>query len=288
MIGRRVIQVALYAWLMCVTLVSAQPPRPEGRDKFFDALGEAHRQLLPRRELVGLLWHDSVQKEVGLSPENYQKIEQLRREEFNKVMALRDELKDQALSKEEIVKKIIETQAPIDQQLYELLHNPEHANFDRLLGIYVQSRSFSAATNETVAERIGLVGDAYLEYRKARGEIWHQLMDENREKMGNLIREGDRKKISRLFEEAEKKLNSSLAAKLTNEQRTALQQLEGEKFDLPKQPFDFRGPRGRRGGGGDRERGDRERGDRDPNNPPSNEKAKDCEKENNPTRAPRR
>jgi uncharacterized protein YajQ (UPF0234 family) len=255
---------------MCNTFVIAQPPRPEGRDKFYDALGEVHRQLLPRRELVGLLWREEVQKEVGLSPENYQKIEQLRRDEFTKVMALRDELKDKGLTKDEIVQKIIETQAPIDRELHELLHNPEHANFERLLGIYVQSRSFSAATNETVAERIGLTGEAYLEYRKARGEIWHQLMDENREKMGNLIREGDRKKIAQLFEEAEKKLNAELAAKLTAEQRTSLQQLEGEKFELSKQPFDFRGPRGRRG---DRERGDRERG-----SPASNEKDKDCEK----------
>lgn len=272
MIVRRVTQFALIFGLMYSTFVSAQPPLPEGRDPFFDALGEAHRQLLPRREVVGLLWHESVRKEVGLSPGNYQKIEQLRRDEFNKVMALRDELKDQALSKDEIVQKIIETQAPADRELYEMLLNPQHAKFDRLLGIYVQSRSFSAATNETVAERIGLKDDAYIEYRKARGEIWHQLMDENRDKMGNLIREGDRKEISQLFEEAEKKLNRALAVKLTAEQRTALKELEGEKFDLPKQPFDFRGPRGRRGG-------ERERGARERSSPASNEKDKDCEKD---------
>ncbi len=268
MIGRRVIQVAFLFWLMCNTFVTAQPPRPEGWDKFYDALGEVHRQLLPQRELVGLLWREEVRNEVGLSPENYQKIDQLRLDAFTKVMALRDELKD--LTKDEIVRKIIDTQAPIDRELHELLLNPEHANFDRLLGIYVQSRSFSAATNETVAKRIGLTGDAYLEYRKARGEIWHQLMDENRDKMGNLIREGDRKKIAQLFEEAEKKLNAALADKLTAEQRTALQQLEGEKFELSKQPLDFRGPRGRRG--------DRERGDRERESPASNEKDKDCEK----------
>ncbi len=269
---RRVTQVTLTFCLLCCSQLCAQPPRTENRDKFYDALGEAHRQLIPQRELVGLLWHKEIRDEVGLSAENYEMIEALRNKQYTAVMAIGEELRDPTLTKEERVKRIVEAQAPLDKQIYELLQNSENAKFDRLLGLYVQSRGFSAATNEIVAERIGLEGDAFIEYRRARGETWHQLMDENRDKMSNLIREGDRQKISRLFEEADKKLNVALASKLSSEQRAALLKLQGEKFDLPKQP-DFRGPRGRRGNG---RRGNGDRGP-PPGGPPERQKpSKEC------------
>ena len=249
MIGGRLIKVSISIWLLGLAQLGAQPPRIDGRGErdwlYFDALREAHHELSPNRELLDLLWHDTVRKEIGLSVENYQEIQELRREGFKAVMDLREELKGKQFDKAALVHEILESQRPVDERIFELLGNPDHANFERLIGIYVQSYGPRAATNAMVAQRIGLVGDEFAAFRKARGEIWHQLMDENRDHVGKLIREEERKKIARLFEEAGKKLDLALAARLTAEQRSQLQLLEGEQIDLPKQG---RGPpRGRRG-----------------------------------------
>lgn len=226
-----------------------------GRDPFFEAMREAFRDLTPNRELMELLWHSEVRSEIGLSREKHEEIEKILRESFTQVMALRDSAAEQKLDKDEWKGKILAIQSPVDQKIMAMLADPMVAKLDRLIGIYVQNRGFRSAANAAVAKRIGLEGDDFESFRKARSELWHRLMDENRDKMSGLIREGQRDKIAQLFEEAERKLDGELSFRLTTAQKRELQELKGEPFDLPRRNPDMRG-RGPRGGSGEGRPGD--------------------------------
>ena len=271
MLAKQITKLLALVMLLCATQAFAQPPqpntqqpkeqqpneqpsagrrpgpRPGERDPFFEAIRDAHRRQAAIREIFDLLRHESVQTEIQLSSEKLMEIQEVFRNSFNSIFELRNELKDSTESKEALVEKILQRQIPFDQKVFSLLR--ENAKYDRLLGIYVQAREYRAAANEDVASRIGLVGDDLQAFRTARSDIWHRLMDDNRDKIGNLIREGKRDEISELFEDAEKRLNEALAMKLTSEQRKALHDLEGQKFELPNRPFDFRGPPPHGGGG---------------------------------------
>ncbi len=260
--------------------VGAQPPggknpaprpgsRPGGQDdearnQFFEAMRDAHRRQIPDREIVDLLRHEVIRKEVGLSDESWEKIQELLRSSMKATWDLRKEVADDSATKEELVEKILARQATFDQQILALLRDPENLQYERFLGIYVQAREFRAATNEDVANRIGLVGDDLQAYRAARFEIARKLMDDNRDRLGSLLREGQREDISKLFDETEVKLNQALAMKLNSDQRKALENLKGAAFKLPPRPFDFRGPP--RGGGRPESR---ERGKDNCGEPPS-------------------
>ena len=219
-----------------------------GRDQFYEAMREVFRDTTPNRELVELVWSDAVRAEIGLSTENHHEIEKAFRGAFESVMELREQLADQKLDKLAWREKILAIQRPVDDKVMQMLADPQIANFDRLIGIYVQNRGFRSAANAAVATRIGLVGEDLESFQRARSDVWHRLMDKNRDQMGSLIRDGQRDKIAKLFEEAEQKLDQELALLLTEQQKSALKNLEGEEFKLPRSAPDFRG-RGLRDGG---------------------------------------
>jgi hypothetical protein len=208
------------------------------RDPFFEAMRDVFREFTPNRELMELLWHPEVRTEISLSDDKFREIVRLVSDGHSSVMELRETPNAPQLNRDQWKEKILAIQRPIDQQLMDMLRDPQVSNFDRLIGIYVQHRGFRSATNVAVAERIGLTGDAFESYRQAGKEFRYRLMEENRDKMGALIRDGDREKIAKLFEESEKKMEAHLAGLLTQSQQAALKKLEGEKFDIP------RGPRG--------------------------------------------
>ncbi len=245
----------LLAILLCIAVglpcipqlcspLHAQPPRGDRerereRDPFFMAVRHVHLQLSPDRELhETLLRYDTVAEAIGLPAEDLKQIQDAIRESIKTTFALREEFKDSNASQDEMSAKIIARLAPFEEKISTIL---QRADFDRLLGIYVQDRKYRAATNKAVAQRIGLGGDELLALREYRSRVWQRLMDESRDQMRDLIRHNRGEEIPKLFQSAEEKLNAAMSLKLTASQREALEKLKGEPFDFPPK-VDFRPP----------------------------------------------
>ena len=122
--------------------------------------------------------------------------------------------------------------------------------YDRLLGIYVQFHKSSAATNGIIAKKISLANEDLEEFRKARMEIWRSMMDDSRGEIERILQDprgNARDRIEAVFAKSRKKLDQKLRYKLTDEQRSSLDELAGEEFENLKD-LHSRGPR-RRGPG---------------------------------------
>ena len=119
----------------------------------------------------------------------------------------------------------------------------------RLTEIYVQAAGISVLEDPQIAERLK-IDDAQ---RKQLAAAQDEVMGELRGKMRELFESGDRdaarEKMTELRKEAEKKILAALSA----EQRTELDKMKGDPFDVPADAL--RGGRQRGGrGGGDRPR----------------------------------
>ncbi len=216
---------------------------------FFEAMRELHRDS-SNRELFDLLRDPKVRQEIHLSEADSEELDANAREAFQAIHAVRKASEDSAASKEELKQQIRAILDPLEASSFEILQKPE-VDFKRLLGIYVQARSYRALLNDRVAEEIGLQGAALDDFRKFRSESWHAIMEDTRRLIEKEIRNtppgsSPREAISVLFRRAEGKLDDKLASQLTEEQRANLEQLKGVKFELQPQPFSF--PSGRRRG----------------------------------------
>lgn len=254
--------------LLSVGRVGGQPPhrsddpRPSdhshpsdgsrGNDPFFEAMREVHRDS-SNRELFDLLRDPNVRQEIHLSEADSEQLEANGREAFQAIRAVRKANQDLATSKEELKQQIRTALDPLEAKSFEILQKPE-VDFERLLGIYVQARSYRALLNDKVAQKIGLHGAALDAFRQFRSENGRAIMEDTRRLAEKEIRNtppgsSPREAISKLFRRAEEMLDDKLASQLTDVQRAALEQLKGAKFDLQPQPFSF--PPGRRRGHAD-------------------------------------
>ncbi len=255
--------VCVLLWLACSVNSQSPPPRPDGsrpddprrsesreRDAFFDAM----REFLPHKELFDLLDHDSIRKEIKLSDADAELIEANVRKTFEALHAIRKEFEGKTPTPEEFKQKVAEAIEPLNKESYEILE--KRADFERLLGLYVQARGHRALLNDQVAQKIGLEGQALEGFRKLRSQSWQLLMDDTRDAIKREMRNAPpgkslpRNAISDLFKLAEKKLEDKLSRELTEEQKNALENLKGVKFPLPEHPFNY--PPRNRGRGGSR------------------------------------
>ncbi len=271
MVNFRVLGLLAYFLLTAMDSALAQPPRrpPGVRDPFYEALIEVHQES-PNKELFDLLNHASIRSEIKLGDEDALKIQENIGGAIRQIIALREQSRGQNKTKDDLKAEIHAAVAPFDESTYELLR--KQADFDRLLGIYVQARSYRAALNEQVAAKIDLSGEQLTKYRDARSKAWRKIMEETREEIEKEIRnrdpnEGDPSPaIVKYFEQAEQKLDAKLREELTPAQRAKLVQLKGDSFALPERLFEFPGRRGRGRGRGE----DRDERPKDPKRP-------DCE-----------
>ncbi len=235
----------------------AEHPRPEEsrrsesreRDSFFDAM----REFLPHKELFDLVDLAEIRQEIGLSDSDAALIKENVGKSFEALHALRRENEGKTITSDQFKQQVRDAIAPLNQNSYGIL---EKADFKRLLGIYVQARSYRALLNDKVANEIGLEGHALEDFRRTRGEKWQSIMEETREAMMREMRNAppgappNRDTISKLFRQAEEKLDHKLAKELTSEQNAALENLKGVEFKLPAHPFNFPPSNRGRGRGG--------------------------------------
>ena len=214
--------------------LNAQPRR--GPDPFFDTLREIHYDN-PDNEILEVLRHEIVREAIGLKTEDWNAVRQNIRESMESVFKLRNELRKQQpqLSQTQLKQKLVETMQPYQEKNFQLLK--ERSDFQRLIGVYVQTRNFRSAATNIVAKEIGLEGNALIEFREKKAELWHQKMEEMRRKLGDNIRNpGDNQRgpSNLLFEKAEKDIELALKRELTHDQRQKLEALKGELIELPE------------------------------------------------------
>lgn len=254
------VRVQVWAQCICVLLglacsTYAQPPAKD-REAFFETL----REFMPHKELFDLVEHASIRKEIGLSASDANKIVENVSQTSSDLHTLRKQNEGKNVPLDEYKQQVRKLIAPHNSASYEILSK---SDFKRLLGIYVQARSFRAVLNEQVAREIGLEGEAFEKFRKTRNDTWQELSEELREAMMRQIRKAppgaraDRTAIAKLFQDAEEKLDFKLARELTPAQKDALEKLKGAPFELPEHPFSFPPPpdRSRSGRGGGPPRG---------------------------------
>ncbi len=198
-------------------------------------------------ELLSLLRMEEVQKEIGVSSEDY--------------TALQGALPDmRALFQAEESErdaKLKEANTKAQELIDEALSSKQQT---RLMGLLVQQQGMRAVTNELVAKHIGL--DA------AKTEEIKAVMTKSGEEMRDKMREafsgggGDREKMREAMEGMRKELDEAVATKLSDAQKKALEELKGDAFTFPERRGFGGGPGaggpgagGAPGGGRNRNRG---------------------------------
>lgn len=194
-------------------------------------------------ELLSLLRMEEVQKEIGLSPDAYKAVQS----------ALPDMRSLFQADESERAEKLKEANAKAQDLIDEALSSKQQT---RLLGLLVQQQGMRALSNELVAKQLGL--DA------AKTEEIKAVMTKSGEEMRDKMREafsgggGDREKMREAMENMRKEFDQAVAAKLSDDQKKALEELKGDAFTFPER----RGPGGPggRGPGGGGPGGGRNRG----------------------------
>lgn len=183
-------------------------------------------------ELMGLLRMEEVQKELEMTPEVYQSVQDV----MPNMRGMRD------ASPEERIAKMKEANTKMQEVIDEVL-SPDQQK--RLLGLLVQQQGLRAATNDLVAKQIGL-DEATLEKLK---EEAMKVGQASREKMREAFAGGfDPEKAREAGEAMRKDLDEAMGKLLSDEQKQALEELKGEKFTFPE--FGGFGGGGRGGPGG--------------------------------------
>jgi len=188
---------------------------------------------------LGLALRDEVQQELQLVDEQKDKVQALAdkarddmREMFSEMRDLNDD--ERRAQWDEIRPKLEKMNADMEGQLQKSLLPHQ---LERLKQIDVQSRlqrgGSYALTNGDLAKTLSITAEQKEKLEKRAAEVQQELEAQ----------------IRQLRTDARKKL---LEEVLTAEQRSQLEKLMGDQFDLPEQRFDFGRFRGR---GGDRERG---------------------------------
>ncbi len=186
-------------------------------------------------ELMGLLRMEEVQKELGMTPEIYQSVQ----DSMPEMRGMRD------LDESQRAAKMKEANTKMQDVIDEVL-SPDQQT--RLLGLLVQQQGLRAASNELVAKKIGL-DDATVEKVKAEAMSVGQA---SREKMQAASAGGfDREKMAEAFATMRKDMDDAVGKLLSDDNKQALETLKGDKFTFPE----FQGFGGGRGGPGQGGRG---------------------------------
>ncbi len=197
-------------------------------------------------ELISLLRMEEVQKEVEMTAETYQAVQE---SVFGGMAGMRD------LSETERTAKMKEMNEKAKELLDEVL-SPEHQK--RLMGLLVQQNGNRAASNDLIAKEIGLdeagikkVEEAVTKAGEASRAKMQEMMAAARGGGGGAGGGFDPAKFQEMRDSMQKDTDKAIADVLTDAHKKALEALKGDKFAFPeRQQFGRGGPGGGPGGGG--------------------------------------
>lgn len=189
-----------------------------------------------------------VRKEVGVTDEVYETV--------SKQMAeINDKLRSRDLSEEDR-KKLGEEANTKAQEIMDEILTP--AKMKRLKGLYAQQSQARAVLNTVIAKEISLPDDKRTEIEKALTELTEKNMESFRQGGGQGAA-GGAGGFQEIMAKAQEEASKLVESKLSADQKKALEELKGEKFEFPARGG-FGGGQGGRGGQGGAQ-GGRPRGD---------------------------
>lgn len=200
-------------------------------------------------ELLRLLRMEEVQKELKMDPETYKSIQS----------ALPDMRSVFQASEGDRAAKLKEANAKVKDVIDEVLSPAQQS---RLAGLLVQDQGMRAVSNELVAKEI--------ELDSAKVQEIQDMLTKSSEGMREKMREafagggqGDREKMRETMDQMRKEVDQSVAAKLSDKQKEALETLKGDAFTFPERTgFGRGGAEGRGQGAGAQGEGGRGQGNR--------------------------
>lgn len=211
---------------------------------------------------LGLLQLDQVKAELKITEEQQTALDKLgdqRRE--RSADGERPNFREMSEEeRNEFIAKMRKDQADRSQETREQLEEVLlPTQMERLEQIALQVQGAGALENPDVREALKISDDQLSRLDEARQSIQSTM----REKMQELFQSGDRDGMRAAFGKLRAEAEQKLFDVLTSEQKSQLEKMKGEPFDLPEQGFGFGrgGPGGVPGGPGGR-RGDRRRGGR--------------------------
>ena len=185
-------------------------------------------------QLLGMLQMDEVRKELGLSDEAFEAVQGRQQEAFAKMREMRDATDER---RKEIADQIdMEAQELLDEVL-----PPEKQK--RLLGLMVQFGRGLSVLNPQVSKQLALSEETTTAIR-AEIVTFGEKMRERFTPGGGNGGLPDFAKIQEELTTARNELDEQILSKLTDDQKSQLESIKGEKFEFPEMDM-FQGGFGR-------------------------------------------
>ena len=188
-----------------------------------------------------------VRKEVGVTDEVYETVSK-------QMTEINEKLRNRELSEEDR-KKLGEEANTKAQEIMDEILTP--AKLKRLKGLYAQQSQARAVLNTVIAKEISLADDKRADIEKALTELTEKNMESFRQGGGQGA--GGPGGFQEIMAKAQEEASKLVDSKLSADQKKALEELKGEKFEFPARGG-FGGGQGGRGGQGGAP-GGRPRGD---------------------------
>jgi len=230
--------MVMFAMLALVTTALAQPG-PGGRRGMGPGMGMGFGM----GGGFGLLMMPEVQKEINLTEQQKQQLQQLMAEQREQMMPLMQQMRD--ATPEQRQKLMEQVMQKWDQALGKVLQPEQKA---RLRELQLQAEGASALARPDVAKELNLndeqkrkISDILAQYRQKQRQLWQQGPGADREAMFQQM------------QQLRQQMDKELLAVLTEQQQQQWKKMQGKPFQFPRGPFGggrgFGGPPAGAGGG---------------------------------------
>ena len=223
----------LFLAIMGVSLALAQPPEggpgpgprgPMGRGPGFMAW--------PGGGLLALLQSETVQKDLQLTPEQIDKLKEVRKTAFRGLGERRRRPEDLSDEQRKELRKKAEAQAAETKKKIEAILTPKQ--MERLKEIRLQWVGLGALADPDVRKALNLTDEQKEKIKKLRNELLDKATDLRKD-----VRKADRDERQKKMAEARdkvqklrKKTLDDILALLTTEQRAQFDKMLGKKLEL--------------------------------------------------------
>lgn len=214
----------------------------------WSVMPEVHKRCSSSRlEFLALLSHASIREEVGVDSEEYQHLRNSTFQLFESIKVVQRAQSENPLSEEQLINKLSELIKQHDLAFNRYLEKA--SKYDRFLGLFIQARGNRAVCHVDVASRLNVPPQKLEELRLISHETWRAEMDRMGERFKDLLRRGQYREIIEksqntemrdMFIRVEARVNEAIGRRMTAQQLEALEQLQGPKFDIPKDFFELR------------------------------------------------
>ena len=191
----------------------------------------------------GLLMMPEVQKEINLTDQQRQQLQQVLAEQREQMMSLMQQMRD--ATPEQRQKLMEEMMQQWDQSLGKVLQPGQKA---RLRELQLQAEGSVALSRPDVARELNLneeqkrkITDILTQYRQKQMQFWQQGPG------------ADRQALMQQMQQLRQQMDKDLLAVLTEPQQEQWKKMQGKPFQFPRRPFGggrgFGGPPAGAGGG---------------------------------------